>query len=195
MQGTKPIKGPARSDRGRQGGPFGHMLAQATSNTEVLLAFASGYETLKSHERRALITVIVTDCVKQEVDPANVLAACLSVETDHGLMQTLAQELLQHYQSPQQPFATFVETGEQEGGEACLVQPLYGPYGESLRIRWQEGRLSEITYHPSIDMRNIDDRNRVDALHAVTTVAPLLWRYLKRGGALPENARQFGHWF
>ena len=186
-------KGMARSDRGRKGGGFLDLLARATHDIEAYAAIADAYQGLMPHERRALIDATVRDCHATERSPAPILAAYLAVESDASLAKVVADELWRCEIDTEAPFGVVI--GTEDAGEAWLVQPLHGHFGEALNLRWGEHGVDNVRVETLVDIRRFELESRLRPEQTIARLTERVWAFLKANGEIPDEANRFAHWF
>ncbi len=188
MSGDKTIPGPARADRPRQGS-FAALLRQAEHDGEACAAFALAYAEQPTHARRQLIQATIEDLE----NPQQVLATLLSIEDNAALASVLATELSKGGLEAGRLDLGASLDGDDETGEATLIQGLFGGFVERLRIGWVQNQIRRIEVEPLVHLKavaaNADPRKVADR------VAPMLLKHLQGGGKLPTAARRFARFF
>jgi len=181
-----PRPGIADADRPR-GGPFADLVEQILHDSSVLDALAFAYSELGTEGRLGLIRAVVQDAP----DPGPALGALLAVESDAALAADLAGLLRRHSQT--ESSATLEK--RPSGGEACLIQPRFGFAGELMRITWNHNQIIDIEIESRIQLEFGASDTESSVANAVEAVAPLLWRHIRAGGALPEGVERFAAFF
>ncbi|MFZ1862589.1 MAG: hypothetical protein WAU39_00085 [Polyangiales bacterium] len=177
--------GIATADRPR-GGSLTSLLHRVEEDREALDALIFAYLRLAKPERWALAHAALQDAA----NPSGALAALLLAEDDHGLRKRLAQLL-----GDQAPIhASAWSRGTPAEGEACLRQSFAGR-SETLCIRWSGGEISHLEIKASEDSSLETAQAAEDTACLIDTLTPLLWRYIRRGGELPEGADRFARFF
>ena len=184
MSARRP--GIADADRPR-GGPFADLVERILHDSSVLDGLAFAYRELGTEGRRALIRAVLQDVP----NPARALGALLAVESDAALAADLAGLLRRH--GPTESYATLQR--RPSGGEACLISARFGFAGELLRITWNHNQIEVIEIEPKIDFESLAAGAESPVPIAVEAVAPLLWRHIRAGGALPEGVERFAGFF
>ena len=171
------------ADRPREGS-FAELVEQILHDSRALDGLAFAYSELGAEGRRGLIRAVVQDLS----DPGPALGTMLAVESDPAVATDLAGLLRQH--SRAESFATFEK--RPDGGEACLIQHRFGFAGELMRITWNHNQITHIEIESRIEVKR---RTTSSLACAIEAVAPLLWRHIKGGGALPEGVERFAGFF
>ena len=184
MKAPKP--GIADADRPR-GGSFAELVEQILHDPSALDALAFAYSELGTEGRRGLIRAVVQDVS----DPGHALGALLAVESDTSVAADLAGLLRQHGHT--ESFAT-LET-RPGGGEACLIRPRFGFARELMRITWNHNQITGIEIESRAEMKFAASGTRSSVANAIAALAPLLWRHIRAGGALPEGVERFAGFF
>jgi len=183
----KPARpGIADTDRPRLG-PFASLLDQVRHDDGALDGLAFAYTELGGPERRALIHAVLQDAA----DPIDALIAFIAVEEDPRLRQRLAALVGRRGHVDR----SAVLGGTETEGEACLVQSLYGLDAEALRITWKESKIEDIEIESRGDLKVERPESKVATSKAVETLAPLVWRHIRSGGALPDGVERFAGFF
>jgi len=149
------------------------------------LAFA--YAELTGPKRRALTRAVLQDAA----DPTQALATFLAVEENPRARRHLA-ELLGRY-GRIHPSAQL--EGNEEQGEALLIQSLQGLEIELLKITWEGSEIKEIALESRRHFDFKSSRPAVEPQRAAETLAPLLWRYIRAGGQIPAGIERFAGFF
>ena len=181
-----PRPGIVDADRPR-GGSFAALAEQILHDSSVLDGIAFVYSELGAEGRRGLIRAAVQDLS----DPGPALGTMLAVESDPAVAADLA-DLLRHH-SQAESFATVDR--RPDGGEACLIQRRFGFAGELMRITWNHNQITGIEIESRIKMKLHTTSTRSSVACAIEAVAPLLWRHIRAGGALPEGVERFAGFF
>ena len=181
-----PRPGIASADRPR-GGPFADLVEQILHDSKALDALAFAYSELGTEGRLGLIRAVVQDAP----DPGPALGALLAVESNGAVAADLADLLRRHGQTKSS--ATLEK--RPDGGEACLIQPRFGFAGELMRITWNHNQIIDIEIESRIQVKFDVSEPESSVADAVEAVAPLLWRHIKAGGALPEGVERFAAFF
>ena len=184
MSSRRP--GIADADRPR-GGPFADLVERILYDSSALDGFAFAYSELGNEGRRGLIRAVVQDIP----NPGRALGALLAVESDAALATDLVGLLQRHSQT--ESYATLER--RPDGGEACLIRPVFGFAGELLRITWNHNQIDEIEIESEIDMKYFGSSDVSSVPLAIEAVAPLLWRHIRAGCALPEGVERFAGFF
>jgi hypothetical protein len=66
---------------------------------------------------------------------------------------------------------------------------------ETLCIRWSGGEISRIEIETNEDSSPEPGEATEDTVCLIDALTPLLWRYIRRGGELPEGADRFAGFF
>jgi hypothetical protein len=175
--------GIAKANRPRKGA-FSSLIGEALRDDDALDALLFAYEGLQGADRRAMI-----DAVLQDADlPGPALAALLFAEQDPGLKARIAEALRSHADAD----VAWVSGTESAG--AALLRDLDSADGEAaLRITWADHEIEDLAIESSPDLRfSGRATGRKDAM---ALLAPMLWRYIRRGGALPDGVQRFARYF
>ena len=176
--------GIANADRPR-GGPFAQLVERIVHDSSALDGLAFAYGELGTEARRRLIRAVIQDVA----DPCEALGALLAVEGDPALVAQLARLLRRH--GRRESYATLER--RPGGGEACLVRPGLGFAGELLRISWNGHQIQSIEIESTTAMKSFAPQSPLSI--TVGVVAPLLWRHIRAGGALPVGVERFAAFF
>lgn len=160
------------------------MLAEALRDASALDAFVFAYEELPSAERRAMVEAVVQDAEL----PAPALAALLLAETNPSLRARIAEHL---HASPELDFAWV--SGTDAEGEALLRDVDPGGCQGTLRIAWADYEIRDLAIKPGHGESFSGRATRRE--DAMALVAPMLWRYLRRGGSVPPGVQHFARYF
>lgn len=166
-------------------GQFTSLLDQILHDNSALDAFAYAYAELPSAERPALIRAILQDAG----NPTQALMALLAVEEDPSSQHRLAGLISRHGHIEQSAFLA----GSEEEGEAYLRHSLPGAEHESLCLTWKDREIQRIEIESQNDLKF--SLPAVEVSIAVETLAPLLWRRIRSGAALPEGVERFAGFF
>ena len=181
MGASRP--GIAKANRPRKGA-FSSLIGEALRDDDALDALLFAYEGLACPERRAMV-----DAVLQDADlPAPALAALLLAEQDPELRARIAKALRPHADA----HVAWVSGTEAAG--AALLRDFDSPHGEAaLRITWADHEIEALAIESSTDL-SFSGRatGREDAM---ALLAPMLWRHIRRGGALPDGVQRFARYF
>lgn len=181
-----PRPGIADADRPR-GGSFTELVEQILHDSRALDGIAFAYSELGAEGRRGLIRAVIQDLS----DPGPALGTMLAVESDPAVAADLAGLLRQHNRT--ESFATFEK--RPDGGEACLIHHRFGFAGELMRITWNHNQIKDIEIEPRIEVKPRTTSTQSSVAFAIEAVAPLLWRHIRAGGALPEGVERFAGFF
>lgn len=188
MLEDRSVRGLASTDRRRQG-PFSELLRQAEHDGEACVAFALAYAEQATSARRKLIQATIEDLD----EPQQVLATLLSVEENPTLASILANELTERgLQAGHLDLGASLD-GDDEAGEATLIQGLFGGFVERLRVVWDNDTVRRIEVEPLVHLKNVVAN--ADPRKVADRVAPKLLRYVRGGGKLPTAARRFARFF
>ena len=180
MEDLRP--GIASANRARKGA-FSSLLGQALADPSALDALVFAYEALPVAERLRMAQAVVQDAAI----PGPALASLLAVESDPTLRDRLA-ELLQTHASVDIAFVA----GTEDRGEAVLRDVDSEGVRESLRIAWDSGEIQQIEMETDGFPRCRGQATSRES--AMERVAPMLWRYLRRGGAPPSGLERFARY-
>ncbi len=184
MKSARP--GIASANRPRLGS-FASLIDQLLEDESAVDGLAFAYAELEEAERRALTHAVLQDAG----DPTQALATFLAVEESPRLRHRLAGLLSRHGRIR---LSAFLE-GTEEQGNARLIQFLPGLGPESLRMVWKQCEVEHVEIESRNDFRLGSSRSEVELRAAVETLAPLLWRYIRSGGQLPEGVERFAGFF
>lgn len=176
--------GIAKADRPRSGS-LASLLDRIREDENALDAFVFAYLSLARSERWALAHAVVQDAQ----EPRIALAALLAAEED----QTLRQRLAGLLRGQGRIGDALRLRGTPIEGEVCLSHSVAG-IAETLRIRWSAGKIEGIEIEPR-DFPSFEGDAADDPPGVVDTVTPLLWRYIRKGGSLPEGVERFARFF
>lgn len=188
MQGEKNTPGPAQADRPRSG-PFAELLRRAEHDGEACAAFALAYAEQPTQARRQLIQATLEDLTA----PQQLLATLLSVEDNAALASILASELTKGGLKPGHLDLGASLEGDEDAGEATLVQGLFGGFVERLHIAWDNRRIRRVEVEPLVHLKSV--ATNADPRRVADRLAPMLLRYVRGGGKLPSTARRFARFF
>jgi hypothetical protein len=183
---TPPRPGIANADRPRLGS-FASLIDQILDDDNALDGLAFAYAELDEPERRALTHAVLQDAG----DPTQALVAFLTMEDNPRLRQRLAGLIRKHGRIEQ---GACLE-GTEAHGAARLMQSLPGLEPESLRIVWKESKIQSIEIKSRTDVEIDSAATEVAVADAVETLAPLVWRHIRSGGALPDGVERFAGFF
>ncbi len=179
------MKGPSVASTGRpRRGPFSVLLDRIEEDEDALDAFIYAYQELTRPERAAFAHAVVQDAGR----PATALLALLEVEPDHALRRRLADLVRGHADVT----AWTRLDGSPTDGEAELSHGVDGLVA-TLRVRWNDGEITHLAIEPSHASRF--DGTASAQREAIDLITPMLWRYIRRGGALPDGMRRFAGFF
>jgi len=181
-----PRPGIADADRPR-GGPFADLVERILHDSSILDGFAFAYSELGTEGRRGLIRAVIQDVP----NPGTALGALLAIESDAALAADLAGLLQRHGET--KSYATLER--RPGGGEACLIRSGFGFAVEQLRITWNHNQIELIEVESEIEVKSVAPGAESSVPAAVEAVAPLLWRHIRAGGALPEGVERFARFF
>lgn len=183
----KPARpGIASTNRPRLGA-FASLLDQILHDETALDGLAFAYTELAEPERQALVRAVLQDAA----DPTQALAALLAVEAEPRAQQRLAGLISKHGHLKQ---SAFLE-GNESRGQARLLQILPRLTPETLCITWNESKINSIEVKSQFCSKPEASTPAVSVAEAVGTLAPLLWRHIRAGGALPEGVERFAGFF
>jgi hypothetical protein len=176
--------GLSKANRPRRGA-FASLLDQMVGNESALDALVFAYESLPTPERLAMMQAVVQDADR----PAQAITALLTVEPDPGLRKRL-EALLHKHAGLQQSAGIW---GTPERGGANLSHWLRGSDPESLRISWARNEIVSIEIESKVE--SSFGIVPVDPEQVVAAVAPMIWRYVRSGRALPPGIDRFAGFF
>jgi hypothetical protein len=168
-------------------GSFASLLDQARHDDGALDGLAFAYTELGGPERRALIHAVLQDAA----DPTDALTAFIALEEDPRLRQRLAALVSRRGHVDR----SAVLAGTETEGEACLVQSLRGLDSEALRITWKDSKIENIEIESRAALKVEGPETKAATSKAVETLAPLVWRHIRSGGALPDGVERFASFF
>lgn len=164
------------------------LVERILHDSSALDGFSFAYGKLGTEGRRALIRAVIQDVP----NPGRALGALLAVEADAALAADLAGLLRRHGQT--ESYATL--DSRPNGGEACLIRQRFGFAVELLRITWNRHQIEDMKIESEIEMKRPFAPGAESSVSAaVEAVAPLLWRHIRAGGALPEGVERFARFF
>jgi hypothetical protein len=175
----------ARADRPRAGS-LRSLLGRIEGDPDALDALIFAYRRLPRADRWALAHASLQDAA----EPAAALAALVLAEEDPASRGRLLRLLDAHTQIA----AAAWLRGTPTRGEACLSQSFAGR-SESLRIRWSAGEIESLRIEATNDLSFEAGPLEQDPARVIDALSPLLWRYMRGGGALPEGADRFARFF
>lgn len=189
----------ADTDRGVLG-PFGALVARASSDPEAAVSLASAYSELPKTARFAIAHALWQDSKREGCEPAPALLALLSIEDDLEVAEVLAEYL----RGTPVPGANGAPRGfeaqeptSQARIELVLVRPLYGEFVEALSIR-EEPVSSEVVFtRTPISKLDFGDKLlragfvELPWPEAVDRLAKVLWSHRRLHGRLPFGLGSF----
>lgn len=181
-----PRPGIASANRPRLGS-FASLIDQVLEDDDALDGLAFAYAELGEPERRGLAHAVLQDAG----NPTQALVAFLAVEENPRLRQRLAGLISKHGCIDQ---CAFLE-GTEAQGAARLMQSLPGLEPESLRITWKDSKIASIEIESRKSLRNDASLLAVSVAEAMQTLAPIVWRHIRSGGALPDGVERFAGFF
>ena len=179
---TASRPGIARADRARKGS-FSSLLDQVLTDPGALDALVYAYEALPTADRLGMVRAIVQDARR----PGPALASLLSVESDPTLRLRLGTLLRTHANLD---MATL--SGSDVRGTAVLRGVDEEGLAEALMISWNAHEIEQIDIKPSEGLSYSGEPTTREAV--MERVAPMLWRHLRRGGALPPGVERFARY-
>jgi len=176
--------GIAKTNRPRSGS-FASLLDQVLGDESALDALAFAYGELPPPARLAMMHAVVQDAAK----PAQALTALLAVEEEPHLRKRLEALLLEHAGLEQ----SALSWGTPQQGGAALIHALRGSEPEILRITWNQSEIESIALESQADssLKAVP----TDPKGLVETLAPMIWRHIRSGGALPPGMERFAGFF
>ena len=179
--------GLARADRSRRGG-FAALVSDAAQVPAAAHALADAYRALSVLDRRRLVDAVVADC---HGDPAAPLAALLAVEDDPQVAAAIHRAM---ERSPADALAVSAPWALGGDRRITIVQPLHGPFVETLEVRWDDDEVA-VEHDPLRRADDLGGRDAIDLGRALRTLTRVLWDHRRRGGTLPDGARRFAALF
>jgi hypothetical protein len=181
------VRGPgiASTQRARRGA-LARLVDRASEHSDALDALVFAYGLLPRPRRWALAHAIVRD----GASPTTALAALLVAEKDATLRRRLAELLRAHVEIGRCAWLR----GTPTCGEACLSHWLEGR-AETLRASWSSGQIEHLEIETSHRPSFSEEQPGQDAIEVIETLTPLLWRYIRRGGPLPQGIDRFAGFF
>jgi hypothetical protein len=181
MGGSRP--GIAKANRPRKGA-FSRLIGEALRHDDALDALVFAYEGLPGADRRAMV-----DAVLQDADrPGPALAALLFAEVEPRLRARIAEVLRTHADVD----LAWVSGTEADG--AALLRDVTSAHGnDALRITWTAHEIEGLAVEPSAEQSFFG--RAMPRADAMAFLAPMLWRHLRRGGALPAGMQRFARLF
>ena len=166
----------------RRGGDFSALVARIAEDEDALDGLLFAYESLEPGERSRLARAIIQDLE----NPLAAVRVLWAVEEDPSVKRELSAWIAR--QAGEEPWV--VLRGKPETGEAWLIRLGLDGEAEALRIRWDNSEIS------SIEVESVDDPSfylgdLVRPEEGAEVLTPLLWRYLRAGGVVPEGARRY----
>ena len=183
----RPARPGIASTNRRRLGSFASLIDLILDDDSALDGLAFAYADLGEPERRALAHAVLQDAG----DPTQALAAFLAVEESPRLRQRLIGLLSKHGRIDQ---SAFLE-GTEAQGRALLIQSLPGLEPELLQVAWKESKIQHIEIEPRMEQKLDAWARPVAVSDAVETLAPLVWRHIRSGGALPDGVQRFAGFF
>lgn len=175
--------GLAHANRARKG-EFSRLIAQALEDPSALDALLFAYEALPTAERLRMAQAVVQDAEQ----PIAALAAMLSVEAEPALRAHLGETLREMAIAG----VAFL-SGTATRGELELIDVDRQGLRRVMHIAWAAHEITDLRVHAAGDSF---PRGRATPRElALEHVAPMLWRYLRSGGALPPEAERFARYF
>lgn len=165
-------------------GSFSSLVARALDDPGALDALIFAYESLPAAERLRLVRAVVQDAEQ----PIPTLAAMLSVEVEPGLRAQLGASLRDIAKGG----LAFL-SGTATRGVAELVDVGDDGLPRLLRIVWADHEVTELRVATANDLPPLGRATPRET--ATELVAPMLWRYLRRGGARPAEVERFARCF
>jgi hypothetical protein len=175
----------ARADR-RRAGSLASLLRRIGDDADALDGLVFAYLRLPRSGRWALAHAALRDAA----EPEGALGAFILAEGDPAFRRRLARLLSNHVPMD----ASAWSRGTPTQGEACLSQSFAGR-SETLRIRWSAGEIEYLGIEATKDASLAGGLLERDTACVIDALTPLLWRYIRRGGALPTGADRFARFF